>query len=199
MAKPKKSSPSKKMDDKPQQRRGDSLEPPDTSLTCHEILDGAEKYVHQKQKPIEVASISSMGSRGYSSRASSVATDCSSLSADSCQPTVCSQISSGLTLTGQQITDGTNNAKEGTDMNRKMIEEIRGLKESVNDLGIIMKQSNALLQQQQLTMEATRKVIENQTELLHLKLRLQMATNDACQKVLDEFENSTVDNNIHQV
>ena len=104
-----------------------------------------------------------------------------------------------LTLAGQQITDGTDNAEEGTGMNRKMIEEIRGLKKSVNDLGIIMKQSNALLQQQQLTMEATRKVIENQTELLHLKLRLQMATNDACQKVLDEFENSTVDNNINQV
>ena len=46
MAKPKKSSTSKKMDDEPQQGRGDSREPPDTSLTCDEILDGPEKCVH---------------------------------------------------------------------------------------------------------------------------------------------------------
>lgn len=92
------------------------------------------------------------------------------------------------------ITDGTSNGREGT-----MVEEIRGLKQSVMDLGILMKQSNALLQQQQLTLEATQKVLEQQNELLRLKLRLQMARTDGYQKVFDEFENATTDNKINSV
>ena len=92
------------------------------------------------------------------------------------------------------VTDGTSNSREDT-----LVEEIRGMKRSIMDLGILMKQSNALLQQQQLTLEATQKVLEQQNELLRLKLRLQMAKMDGCQKVFDEFENATTDNKIHSV
>ena len=78
----KKSNTHKRVDDEPQQAQGDSLEPPDTSSTCDDILDRAERCVHQK-KPVKAASISSSGSRESSSHASSVATNCSSLSTDS--------------------------------------------------------------------------------------------------------------------
>ena len=93
----------------------------------------------------------------------------------------------------------TSSSGEGIDTNREMIEEIRGLRKSVSDLSIIMKQSNALLQQQQITLEATRKVLEKQTDLLRLKVRLQMSATDGMSKVFDEFENSTADNKINNM
>ena len=170
--------------------------------TCDEILDGAERCVHQK-KPVKAASISSTRSRESNSRASSVATKSSSLSTDSFQLAIHSQISStvsahqGTTKVSSMdelATDGTSNAREDT-----LVEEIRGMKKSIMDLGILMKQSNVLLQQQQLTMEATQKVLERKTELLQLKLRLQMAMTDGYQKVFDEFENATTENKIHSV
>ena len=63
------------------------------------------------------------------------------------------------------VTDGTSNAREDT-----LVEEIRGMKRSVMDLGILMKQSNALLQQQQLKLEATQKVLEQQNELFAVEV-----------------------------
>ena len=69
----------------------------------------------------------------------------------------------------------------------RMLEEMRQLKSSIHDLNGAQTETNTLLKQQQLTLEAIRRSCEQQLEIKKLKLHLHQAVSDTSKCMVEEF------------
>ena len=69
----------------------------------------------------------------------------------------------------------------------RMLEEMRQLKSSIHDLNGAQTETNTLLKQQQLTLEAIWKLCEQQLEIKKLKLHLHQAVRDTSKRMVEEF------------
>ena len=69
----------------------------------------------------------------------------------------------------------------------RMLEEMRQLKSSIRDLNGAQTETNTLLKQQQLTLEAIQRSCEQQLEIKKFKLHLHQAVSDTLKCMVEEF------------